>query len=231
MPKELIKKLEIILKTHENKEIAIKQEAYMRNKFKFLGIKKPVLKKEIKKFIRETKIVDKVQLVNLIQMLWSQSHREYHYAALDISLAYKGYWDPELLVFFKNLIITNSWWDTVDEIAPKLVGNLIKKYSYLDAEIDSWVIDENFWIRRASLIYQLGYKEKTNTQKLFFYCIILSNEKEFFIRKAIGWSLRQYSKTNHQAVKEFLIQNKDKLSYLSFSQASKYINWESNDGK
>jgi 3-methyladenine DNA glycosylase AlkD len=128
-----------------------------------------------------------------------------------------------MLEIFEYLIRTKSWWDTVDDIAANLVGPLLSDYPELIKVMDSWIQDENIWIRRTALIFQLKWKKQTDTNRLFTYCGQVMHERDFFIRKAIGWALRQYSKTDPVAVKQFIQDNQFKLSPLSIKEGGKYV--------
>jgi len=121
------------------------------------------------------------------------------------------------------MIRTNSWWDTVDTIAPNLVGHLVKTHHELTKLMDQWIEDPYLWIRRAALLHQLRWKEMTDEETLFRYCQKTMHEKDFFIRKAIGWVLREYSKTNPRSVKKFIAKYQSNLSPLSIREGSKYL--------
>jgi 3-methyladenine DNA glycosylase AlkD len=121
----------------------------------------------------------------------------------------------------ERLITTKSWWDSVDSIAP-LVGELARKYPELVEEnINHWSKHDNYWLRRASILFQLKYKDETNEALLYDYMVKNADSKEFFIQKAIGWALREYSKTNPKSVKAFIEGNQ--LAPLSIREGSKYL--------
>jgi 3-methyladenine DNA glycosylase AlkD len=203
--------------------------AYLRNQFAFYGIKKPLRASLTRKIFKENAIVAKNSeeghkaLTHVVTKLWTLEQREYQYAAIDLALHYKKFWQPSSLDLFEGMIRQKSWWDTVDTIASNLVGSLIVKHPNLEARMDQWIEDEHMWIRRSALLYQLKYKHKTNEDKLFGYCKKVMKEDDFFIRKAVGWVLRNYSKTNHDAVRDFLKTNRSSLSSLSFREGSKYV--------
>lgn len=203
-------------------KIAQAQSAYMRDQFPFFGImtkNRDIIHKYI---IKQADITDQKDLIDLIYSLWSKQERDYHYFASDLAIKYKKICDANFIETIKFMIINKSWWDTVDNIAVNILGPLIEKHPELSNIIDTWVTDSNFWVRRSALLFQLRYKKNTDAAKLFSYCKQLAHEKEFFIRKAIGWVLREYSKTDPVAVKEFIAQNKNILSPLSIKEGSKY---------
>jgi len=142
---------------------------------------------------------------------------------MDLALKYNHLWTTATLDTFQTMIRKKSWWDCVDQIGCNLVGSLIKKFPLLVDQMDVWISDrDSFWIRRSALIFQLKYKHNTDKERLFRYIIATMHEDEFFIQKAIGWTLREYSKSNKKDVKKFLQQHKDKLSKLSYREGSKY---------
>jgi 3-methyladenine DNA glycosylase AlkD len=219
---ELITRLSQEFTSAQDPILAIPMAAYMKNLFPYLGIKKPqraVIQKEL---FKQHVIKTEKELIETLLLLWDKPEREYHYAACDLAQRYKKLWGPKILNTFELLIRTKSWWDTVDTLA-KMVGILLVKYPQLHETMDSWIEDEYLWIRRVALIYQLLYKEDTDKERLFAYCEKTMHEKDFFIRKALGWSLRQYAKTNPQDVSSFISKHRDKLSPLSFREASKSL--------
>ena len=219
----LFTNLEKQFSQHSNPEIAQKQKAYLRNQFEFFGIAKPDRAQIEKEVIKKSNIKTEQELISAIKNLWAQDKREFHYAAMNLALAHKKLWTHNILHLFEFMIRTHSWWDTVDFIAPHLVGRFLESHPQLITKMDEWITDEYLWIRRAALIFQLRWKHNTNQELLFGYCTKTAHEKDFFIRKAIGWTLRQYSKTNPQAVKKYIQENGSKLSPLSLKEASKYI--------
>jgi 3-methyladenine DNA glycosylase AlkD len=159
-----------------------------------------------------------------VQQLWMQEKRECQYAATDLLLMYKGLWTQETIDLFKMCITQRSWWDTVDDIATNCVGALCLRFpDLIHRVLDLWIKDTNMWLRRSALLFQLKYKQNTGAQRLFKYCAETMHEKEFFIRKAIGWVLREYSKTCPEAVAQFVSDHSSELSSLSKREACKYI--------
>lgn len=148
--------------------------------------------------------------------------REYTYAALDLAVRYRK--KIHHLSFIKTLIETNSWWDSVDILASNVLGYFLDlSPKHLEA-MDQWIQDDNFWVRRSALLCQLKWKEKTDQTRLFAYCKECAHESEFFIRKAIGWALREYSKSEPEAVQRFINENCAKLSPLSLREGSRLLN-------
>ncbi|MDD4578833.1 MAG: DNA alkylation repair protein, partial [Anaerolineaceae bacterium] len=157
-----------------------------------------------------------------IHACWANPYRELQYIALSY-LGRNGHLlEVSHVPKLKNLLVDKSWWDTVDTIA-SLVGLLVRKYPELEQLMVTWSLDENLWIRRTAIEHQLAMKNETNTELME---TILTNNfgtKEFFINKAIGWALREYSKTNPAWVREFLERYRHEMANLSIREAEKYV--------
>jgi len=195
---------------------------YMKGHFPFLGIKSPLRKELERQFFNETRILKEPFNKELVVELWEKNEREYQYTALTYLEKLMNKLQKVDLPFMEWLITTKSWWDTVDAIAPKPVGEIAEKFPEVAAEtIDGWAIHDNMWLRRAAILFQLKYKQNTNEERLYQYIRQNAGSKEFFIQKAIGWALREYSKTNPTSVKKFI--NGQQLAPLSVREGSKYL--------
>ncbi|HHV28343.1 DNA alkylation repair protein [Acetivibrio mesophilus] len=204
----------------QDDENAAKMSAYMKNKFPFLGIPKPIRAKLSKNFLKQKK-KDKEVDWEFIFQCYDMPEREFHYLALDYLTAVKALLVSNDIDKIEKLIITNSWWDSVDCI-DSIVGHLCLKYPQLkDSVIPKWIDSENIWLKRIAINFQLEYKEKTDTDILSRAILKNCDTGEFFINKAIGWALREYSKTDKEWVKQFIAHNK--LHSLSVREASKYL--------
>ena len=206
---------------HKNEKEAEKMSAYMLNKFKYIGIKTPERRKIFKNFFKEYK---KEEIINwdFIHKCWENEYRELQYSAIDYLKEMVKFLTEKDIPKIKKLIITKSWWDTVDGI-DVIVGETALKYPEINKTLIKWSKDKNIWLRRIAIDHQLLRKEKTNTELLSEIIENNLNGTEFFINKAIGWALRDYSKTNPDWVTDFIEKNKDKMSKLSIKEASKYI--------
>ncbi len=200
-----------------------RQEAYMRNQFPFCGVNQ-TKRLAIQKILFKQYPIDTFdELVWVVKQLWQLQIREYRYTAMDLMQKYAKLWEPETLTLFQWCIETDPWWDTLDDLAANCVGPLCKQYPELVAVIDQWIKSEVMWLRRAAIIHQLKYKKQTDAEKLFSYCAARMHEKEFFIRKAIGWALREYAKTDPQAVIAFVAEHQATLSPLSKREALRRV--------
>ena len=212
------------LNARSNPTRAGQMEAYLRHKFPFFGIMSQERSALLKQFrsngLDELSSLDKRKLVKI---LWEEPHRECQLLALAWMMKWK---EKELmasdLLFFEELITAKSWWDTVDGIAPNLIGKYALKYpEHVQATWKEWESHESFWIRRSCLIFQLRYKQQTDLDLLQHFIGKFKHEKEFFIQKAIGWSLREVSKWNPTWTAEIV--RSENLIGLARREALKYV--------
>jgi 3-methyladenine DNA glycosylase AlkD len=221
---EYTKKLIKLLKQNSNPNNAAPMKKYMRNMFEYFGIKTPQRRELLKKFINENGLPEMKELEKVLFELFSEPQRELHYCAMEILWRTRKEWTKGIIKLLEKLIVTNSWWDTVDAIAAGSCGYYYKQYpEQIEKVTGRWIKSKNMWLNRSSIIFQLGYGMTTDTDLLFKYILMHTESKEFFIQKAIGWALRQYSWKNPESVKNFIIENKDKLKPLSIREGSKRI--------
>ncbi len=220
--KSYITELEIAFKEHSNSENAFHMKKYMKNKFDFFGIKAPLRKEITRNFLRKNNLPNVSFIKDISVELWKKPEREFQYFGMELLTKYLNLLESDFIRHFEYLITTKSWWDTVDFIAANLVGKHFLNHSELIIPITkTWVNSDNIWLQRTSILFQLKYKSNTDLPLLFNYINMLSHSNEFFIRKAIGWALREYSKTNPKIVIEFV--NSHDLSGLSRREALKRI--------
>ena len=205
-----------------NEEQAGPMKAYMKNHFPFLGIKSPLRKQLLKEQFAEYALPDPEQLFEEVWKLYDQPEREYQYAAIALLEKMKKYLTIEDLPALRQLIETKSWWDSVDSIAPKSVGDVVKlDREYGEKVMREWSKSENTWTNRSAILHQLKFKQEMNTELLFEIIQQHSGSTEFFIQKAIGWVLREYAKTNPDLVKKFVSEHP--LKPLSKREALKHF--------
>lgn len=200
-------------------------KTYMKNKFEFYGIKSPARREISKPILKECKALSKKETIDLAKELWNQPQRELHYLALELLLQnLKKDISKEDLLWMEWFILKNSWWDTIDFIAPKLVGLYFKKFPEVRrAKIKEWIESENIWLIRTSLIFQLKYKKDTDLNLMFETILQTCQTREFFVNKAIGWMLRENAKTNPAIIEQFIEENEQRLSGLSKREGLKGI--------
>lgn len=160
----------------------------------------------------------------MVETLWALPHREEKYLAIAIARAHRAFITLDQIDLYRRLIVEGAWWDLVDTIASRLIGDvLLNEREEMRPVLDRWIDDDDMWLRRTAIISQLAHKERTDADMLFDYCRRRAFEKEFFIRKAIGWALRQYARTDPEAVTTFVFEHREELSGLSFREASKHL--------
>jgi len=159
---------------------------------------------------------------NFIDCCWHESFREFQYVAIDYLVLMQKYLAPADIAKIKKLALTKSWWDTIDGL-DRVIGMIALVYPEVNDTLVAWSKDDNIWLRRIAIDHQLLRKEKTNTVLLEEILINNLGQPDFFINKAIGWSLRDYSKTNPDWVRAFIKQYQNRLSPLSIKEASRYI--------
>ncbi len=202
---QLVERLAATLKKHGIHDKKIGMEAYMRNQFVFFGVQKPVRAELVREFIENYTWEDSEKFLDLIKRLWIRREREFKYVALDVSRKYIRKMDVDCVSFFEALISMDSWWDTVDSLAPQVIGALIKdKPDMVQALGTKWIDSPNFWYQRSALILQLMYKDQTNFELLVKWILRRADSQEFFVQKAAGWALRQYAKCSPAKVKAFI---------------------------
>jgi 3-methyladenine DNA glycosylase AlkD len=196
--------------------------AYMKNQFAFLGLKSPERVRATRAFIAEHGLPSSDEIQHVCWHLWELPERECQYAALDLLDRTSKCLPPEAIDWTERLIVTKSWWDTVDTLAIHVVGHLFERYPDLRPDwIGRWRVSDNLWLRRTALLFQLRYKRATDTALLFDLIEANRASREFFIQKAIGWALREYSKTDPDAVAAFVAEIS--LAPLSRREALKWI--------
>ncbi len=220
------KVLEIIeqeLIAHANDDKAPRMAHYMKDHFEYYGVQSPA-RKDILKLVRPfANQLDINQLLELTDRLWKKPQREYQYVALDLLAWKKRHLTQDHLPKLESLITTKSWWDSVDAIAPNLVGGVLQNDKAVQYKwVEKWIASENMWLRRSAIIHQLRYKAHADQELLFALVESQIGSKEFFINKACGWALRQHSKFYPQEVKSFIDMHSD-LSGLTKREGSKYI--------
>ena len=216
-------KLETAFKEKSNPENAFAMAKYMRNHFTFYGIKTEDRRQIFKTVWKENQEEVSKNPREIALKLYKKQERELQYCAIEIlTKQLKGNYQKEDIQLIENIIITNSWWDSVDTIAKNILGQyLIEHPLETEKVIGHFSNSENMWLNRTALLFQLGFKQKTNFDLLKSECEKHKNSNEFFIQKAIGWALREYAKTNPQELKNYVANTN--LKPLSTKEALKNI--------
>ena len=200
----LVENLIEIFTDYADTEKAEKMSAYMKHHFSFIGLQKPIRNELQKSFLSEARSESMEIVHQLARQLWSLPEREYQYVAMELLLLKKRSWNNDSLELFEELVLNKSWWDTVDMLSTRMIGGYcFKEHEIHKKRFLKYSDSSNSWLNRVALIHQLHYKNQTDMvlfEKIYLKC---EHKKEFFIQKAIGWALRQYSATNPKAVIAF----------------------------
>ncbi len=220
-PVRYVQQLQVLLKQAGDFPTARDQAKYMRNKFAFYGCKSPVWKGIVKEIIREKGVLTGDSLRQFVRICFEDPHREMQYAGLLMLERRVKKEDITLIEFLEECILTKSWWDTVDWIA-KLVGWHFLRFPKLQhPTCEKWMESGEMWLQRVAIIHQLTYREKTDEKLLFEMILHVADSKEFFVQKACGWALRQYSKVEPDAVRVFI--SNHQLSPLTVREGLRLI--------
>ena len=209
------------LEENRNELLAESMSKYMQDKFRFLGVRGASRTKIYKKYFPEARKSKEIDW-EFIENCWNKEEREFQYVVVYYLKAMQKFLKREDISRLKYLIVTKSWWDTVDLLA-KVVGSLIIRIEGYDQIMLEWSKDSNIWLRRVAILYQLSLKDKVDKQVLDEILVNNLGDSQFFINKAVGWALRDYSKYNPEWVREFIKKNKENMANLSIREASKYI--------
>jgi 3-methyladenine DNA glycosylase AlkD len=202
---------------------AASMRAYMKDIAPFLGLTTPERRVLSRTVVDGLPRPDEADCTALALRCWQMPEREYQYFAVDCLRRHVKRLSSGFLPVARHLVSTVPWWDTVDLLASHVVGGLVAADPALKADMDAWIEDDDLWVARTALLHQLRYKETTDSERLFAYCLCRSGHPDFFVRKAIGWCLREYAKTDPNAVRAFVAQQRGRLSPLSVREALKNI--------
>lgn len=207
---------------HADPATAEPMRQYMRQQFDFLGLKAPQRRALQKSFFAEHGLPPFADLETICRQLWGLPAREYQLTAMDFLDRYQKQLTPAHVELVEHLIITKSWWDTVDGLAARQIGRIFIRYPEIrDGHIGRWRTSDNIWLRRTTLLFQFPCKDNTDEELLFDLILENRDSDEFFIQKAIGWALREYSKSKPQSVINFVIRTD--LPTLSKREALKWL--------
>lgn len=197
---------------------------YMKTDMSFYGVQKPGRTPIVRELIRHWQPGTRSEYIALVERLWALPHREEKYLALGVARGHDRFVTVSSVHLYRRLIVEGAWWDLVDEVATKLAGQvLLRQREQMTPTILTWLDHRHLWLRRSAIISQIGHKDRTDTELLFHCCASRAHETDFFIRKAIGWALRDHAWTAPDSVARFVADNSATLSGLSKRQATKNI--------
>lgn len=219
----VLARLTLLYPTAADRGRAASAAAYMKHVAPFLGIPTPQRRALSRTVLDGTGRPDEVDCAAVALRCWQLPEREYQYFAADYLRRHVPRCSSRFLPVVRHLVSTVPWWDTVDVLSAHVAGPLVAADPELKTVMDEWIEDDNLWIARTALLHQLRYRDATDTERLFGYCLRRADHPDFFIRKAIGWCLREYAKTDPRAVRGFVDGARDQLSPLSVREAMKHL--------
>jgi len=198
--------------------------AYLKTDMPFYGVQKKGRTEVFRKVRAACPIANSSEYREAVLTLWARPHREEKYLAISLARGNPAFTTFDNVDLYRRLIVEGAWWDLVDDVAINCVGMVHRhERKSMEPVIESWIDDEDMWLRRTALISPIKHKDDTDYETLFDHCLRCAHEREFFIRKAIGWTLREYAKTRPDRVRSFLLQHRDRWSGLSFREAAKHL--------
>lgn len=208
-------------------ETAAAMARYLKTEMPFYGVKSPVRRPVYREVRARLQPETDEEYAHVVRAFWRLPHREEKYLAIGLAGDYRHFNTSKHLDLHRDIIVEGAWWDFVDPVAVKCVGRaLLAERSVVAPVMEEWVESTDFWLRRSALLAHLGHKERTDEAVLFDHCLRLAHENEFFIRKAIGWVLREYAKTAPVSVARFVVEYRDRWSGLTFREATKHLQVE-----
>ncbi len=205
-------------------EKAPEMAAYMKSAMPFLGVPSPTVRKTVRMLAKAHPFAGADQLRDTVMELWhGATRREERHAAIMLTDSGLGRGEMRLLPFYVVVIEEGQWWDYVDAVAPRLCELLQFDPALMDPLLRAWSVHPNLWFRRASITAQLAAKSGTDSRLLGDVIRVNLGDRESFIRKAIGWALRHYARTNPAWVLQFVAENEPQLSPLSRREALKHL--------
>ena len=223
LPDELLDRLVRTYDAARRPERAVPAAAYMRDKFAFLGVPAPTQRALGRAVVSGLPAPTEDEIRTVALACWELPEREYQYFACDWLRRHVRVPGAGFLGTVRTLLTTKSWWDTVDPLATRVVGGLVTRHPQLRAEMDAWSLDANPWLVRTAILHQLHHGTDTDTARLWRYCAAQAGHPDFFVRKAIGWALRQYARTDPEGVRHFVAEHRHALSPLSVREATKHL--------
>ena len=219
----VLERLTLLYPTAADPVRAPSAAAYMKDVAPFLGIPAPRRRALSRTVLEATARPDETDCAAIALRCWALPEREYHYFAAVYLRRHVARCSSAFVPVLRQLVTSVSWWDTVDILAVHAAGPLVAADPELRPVMDEWIEDDDLWIVRTALLHQLRFREATDTQRLFAHCLLRANHPDFFIRKAIGWALREYARTDPQAVRDFVDGARNRLAPLSVREATKHL--------
>lgn len=219
----VLERLTLLYPTAADPVHARSAAAYTQHVAPFLGIPTPRRRALSRTVLEGTARPGETDCAAIALRCWALPEREYHYFAADYLRRHVARCSSGFVPVLRHLLTTEPWWDTVDTLAAHVAGPMVAADPDLRRTMDEWIEDDDLWIVRTALLHQLRFKEATDARRLFAYCLRRADHPDFFVRKAIGWCLREYAKTDPRAVRGFVDHARGRLSPLSVREATKHL--------
>jgi 3-methyladenine DNA glycosylase AlkD len=205
-------------------ERAARMAAYLKTDMPHFGVAAPARRALAREMIERFPVSSRSGYTRGVETLWAGAHREEKYLAIGLARGYPRYQTIGSLPLYRRMIVTGAWWDLVDEVAIHLVGSVWRSDRVRTTPVmERWIDAPELWLRRSALIGQIAHRAETDERLLFEFCLRRAHEREFFIRKAIGWALRSYARTAPEAVAAFVDAHRDAWSGLTYREAMKHL--------
>jgi 3-methyladenine DNA glycosylase AlkD len=223
----LIRALRKALRAAADPAKAAGMRAYMKSAMPYLGVQTPELRKAVRPLLSSHPLASFEEWRGAVLELWRKArYREERYAAIELAghSRYREFRTLESLPMYEELITSGAWWDYVDAIATRQLGEILRQHiTPMSSILREWSLSDNLWKRRSSILAQLNFKRETDL-KLLYDCIRPSlDSPEFFLRKGIGWALRQYARTDAKEVIRYVRLHEKQLSPLSKREALRRV--------
>ena len=212
------------LRSEADSDRAEQMAAYLKGQFECLGVPSPTRKSLQRPLLAAAKTATAEDVIALADRCWRCDEREFRYVATDLLRARAKALAPTDLAHLRRFITSDSWWDTVDALAVHPVGTLVSRFPELKTTMDEWIDDPDIWVARTAILHQMRYKTDLDEQRLFDYALRRAHDTEFFIRKALGWALRNHARVAPDRVRSFVKEHEDALSGLTKREALKHLN-------
>ncbi|MCD4853663.1 DNA alkylation repair protein [Arthrobacter sp. AK01] len=224
MPQDLVQSIRSTLRSAGDAERAKGAQAYMKSEMPSLGVRVPEVRRIVKAAAKEFPVSSPEELRYAVLELWRQAEaREERYAAIDLTGLRLVKEDLDMLPVYEEIIRTGAWWDLVDGVSHRICALLLAHRTIMTPLLLQWAEDNDMWVRRAAITAQLGAKSMTDHSLLAAVIKPNLSDKEFFIRKAIGWALREFSKADPEWVRSYAADNATALSPLSTREATRLL--------
>lgn len=224
-PEALVIAIRAALSARSDRAAATQARKYLKTDMPMFGVSRPVLKELLRDALAQHVPATRTEWEQAVRLAWAGPQRELKYAAVAILRGYRGRWlGPEAIPLLEQLIREGAWWDLVDELATHPVGDVLASHrAEMAPVLERWIASDDPWLRRAALLAQVRHRGKTDVPMLLDFCRRQADDPSFWIRKAVGWALREHAHTDPETVRTFLAEMGDRLSPLSRAEAEKHL--------